>query len=735
MPNEIESRYVIPDEVLLRRLLRARQLGPFTLHPQGRVKTVDRYLDTKGQALRHQGWACRLRREGEAWLLTLKGPREAAGVIAVRPELEISLPARNEDVTRWPAGALRDQVRALTSGLPLQRLVVLRQTRHRLALHAGERAIGELSLDVVRIAAKGRREQYLMLECELGQDGQPEDLLQLDAILTRDYFLLPEEHSKLQRALEYLELGTAPAAALAPTRPLTVEELCLRYDVDMAHAEHVATLADALYAQLLEGHALLTLSREMLRAAALLHEVGAATSAAKSHTVGRDILLRAQIVGLGQEERRTLAFSAYFSRKRVTAPRLHEALGEAYHADKHLPMLTIAALVRLAAALDGSRTQSSTVQSVTLRGEGAQLVVAGPHAPRDAARAQRRSDLWTLLWGRLAWEAASPPPTPCTPPERVASEGPGLLATDIVPLAASKILAFHLAKMMEQREGLRRRHDAPRAQEEERLADAVHDMRVATRRLRSALRLFGPYLHSAHLAAASEGLRRLAMLLGGVRDMDVAILHGRAFLHGLAQPPQAPAPGFVAAWEAQRQHAMRSLLGYVHSHAYQSLLATLRNLIADTACAPVPEAGALLPTLRPHLYIAWRTVSAYAVVLEEAPIEVWHALRIEVKRLRYALEFLREVLPPTTPALIAALVAAQDHLGDLHDAAVAAQRLQDWLDQAPAEAERATAAAYCEARLAEEETLRETFPAAWQRLLSAEAKRHMAKVLKKGDAA
>src|SRR5262245_15624254 len=53
--------------------------------------------------------------------------------------------------------------------------------------------------------------------------------------------------------------------------------------------------------------------------------------------------------------------------------------------------------------------------------------------------------------------------------------------------------------------------------------EGVHSMRVASRRLRSALRDFMPYLRKRPLASALKQLRNLADALGEVRDHDVAI--------------------------------------------------------------------------------------------------------------------------------------------------------------------------------------------------------------------
>ncbi|MBD0327168.1 MAG: CHAD domain-containing protein, partial [Pyrinomonadaceae bacterium] len=54
--------------------------------------------------------------------------------------------------------------------------------------------------------------------------------------------------------------------------------------------------------------------------------------------------------------------------------------------------------------------------------------------------------------------------------------------------------------------------------------EGVHDMRVASRRLRSTLRDFKPYLRARKLAAVAADLKQVADALGAVRDEDVAIM-------------------------------------------------------------------------------------------------------------------------------------------------------------------------------------------------------------------
>jgi CHAD domain-containing protein len=122
--------------------------------------------------------------------------------------------------------------------------------------------------------------------------------------------------------------------------------------------------------------------------------------------------------------------------------------------------------------------------------------------------------------------------------------------------------------------------------------------------------------------------------------------------------------------------------------------------------------------------------------LPDPPLERLHALRIACKRLRYALEFFREVLGPDTKALIKEIVTMQDHLGDLQDAVVARRLLREYLQRGAWGSSVASGVAgeplpevpldavgveaYLAAKQAELEHLLETFPSAWQRITATE---------------
>jgi CHAD domain-containing protein len=128
-------------------------------------------------------------------------------------------------------------------------------------------------------------------------------------------------------------------------------------------------------------------------------------------------------------------------------------------------------------------------------------------------------------------------------------------------------------------------------------------------------------------------------------------------------------------------------------------------------------------------------VRAYEPFLENAQIETLHALRIDCKYLRYTLEFLREVLGPEAGDVIQEVKTMQDHLGDLNDAEVAIDMLNEFLvdwDAAqtgvPLMQRRSTEGivTYLASRHAEKHRLVTTFPQAWNALNRAEVRRWMA---------
>jgi CHAD domain-containing protein len=81
------------------------------------------------------------------------------------------------------------------------------------------------------------------------------------------------------------------------------------------------------------------------------------------------------------------------------------------------------------------------------------------------------------------------------------------------------------------------------------------------------------------------------------------------------------------------------------------------------------------------LYNRYAQVKAYDAIVPKASVEQLHALRIEFKRFRYAMEYFKEILGESTGKAINEIKQYQDHLGELHDADVACQLVRDYLKE------------------------------------------------------
>jgi CHAD domain-containing protein len=266
-----------------------------------------------------------------------------------------------------------------------------------------------------------------------------------------------------------------------------------------------------------------------------------------------------------------------------------------------------------------------------------------------------------------AREAAAPParPEPTAPPRLAVGKSPGVTADDVLAEAGRKVLRFHFARMLAREAGTRSGTEI----------EELHGMRVATRRMRAAWRVFGDGFRADRTRRLRGRLRVLAGRLGAVRDLDVLI--EAAATHQASLPPRE-ARAFeplLAAWRGEREVARVVLLRELDSTAYVRLEEDYRVFVATEGAAALVPATPVAPhrvrdTAASRIWLAYEQVRAYEAVLRWADIETVHQLRIAAKWLRYTLEFFREVLGPDVDVLIPRVVALQDHLGWLHDADV-----------------------------------------------------------------
>ena len=200
-------------------------------------------------------------------------------------------------------------------------------------------------------------------------------------------------------------------------------------------------------------------------------------------------------------------------------------------------------------------------------------------------------------------------------------------------------------------------------------------MRVAIRRMRSLFNLIGAYYRPKTVAKYQRGLRDIARALGAIRDLDVLILDLQEFQASLPPASQSDMAQVVSILDERREEYRIGLNQLFDSKRYARFLRQFQRLAKGRGrgARRVKRAEAphqvrhVLPLL---LHERLARVRSYDSVLPAAEDEVLHALRVEYKQLRYALEFFQPILGSSAGRFLQQAKQMQDILGRINDIAV-----------------------------------------------------------------
>jgi CHAD domain-containing protein len=207
-------------------------------------------------------------------------------------------------------------------------------------------------------------------------------------------------------------------------------------------------------------------------------------------------------------------------------------------------------------------------------------------------------------------------------------------------------------------------------------AEAIHDLRVAARRLTAGLRLWRPVLDSKARRRALRLLRRARQRFGPLREIEVhaAMLAIRARRPAAVRTSAAFAQ-IARAWREEYVAGRREALARLSPQRLGSLRARL-----DEALAGLPERLADPSRLtavrrrRSSAAQAGRAALASAANADPAAIAPFHAARIAVKKWRYAEERWHEAMNTQSP-ILDRLRKIQETLGGAHDCATLRQAI------------------------------------------------------------
>ncbi len=279
------------------------------------------------------------------------------------------------------------------------------------------------------------------------------------------------------------------------------------------------------------------------------------------------------------------------------------------------------------------------------------------------------------------------PESPAAPAASARRTRPGQVAAPLgpVPIAGAKprpsapAIDVVTAYLKVQVAALRSLEPKVRADE----FDSVHQMRVATRRLRATLRSFGDVIPRARTEKMAAELTWLGGLLGAARDGEVLPRHLQASLEPVPVelvigPVQARVQGYFA---PRRAAAREQVVKALDSVRYAKLLANLDRLALDPPLGPQAAAPArdVLPAA---VRQAYRQASRRMRRARHAPPGpardvALHEARKSARRARYAAEAARPAAGQPARTFARQMKKVQSVIGDHQDTVIARQTARD----------------------------------------------------------
>jgi len=259
--------------------------------------------------------------------------------------------------------------------------------------------------------------------------------------------------------------------------------------------------------------------------------------------------------------------------------------------------------------------------------------------------------------------------------ERIVSTSYNLNMADPLwrDLAASSVRR-QTKRLAEELDGLRAAEDV----------ECVHRARVATRRLRAALRMFRDCFPRKKIQRWRKIIRRTTDRLGAARDCDVQIEWLCGVLASLDADRKDCLPGIariLVSLERNREAMQRKVVRAVDRLESSGVLRAMRRAAArcagnDDSVTERPHAPKSLRRARRRILRRLKKLLRHQRCLSDPEDRRGHhVLRIAAKRLRYTLEIARPVFPGRLDEALASVKRVQSLLGEIHDCDVWDERL------------------------------------------------------------
>jgi len=197
--------------------------------------------------------------------------------------------------------------------------------------------------------------------------------------------------------------------------------------------------------------------------------------------------------------------------------------------------------------------------------------------------------------------------------------------------------------------------------------EPLHQMRVATRRLRAIVQLFASALHGSRVHIYKRDLPWVGQAAGAVRECDVIEALIRECGSGLDPALAGALKPLCDSLAADRTAAHSRFVAELHTKRYTRMCGRLANPLLRRAL-PTTDAGQSAPAMIAPIASSARKAGQH--ISQDAPPELFHRLRVRVKRLRYGLEMLSAMGGKRSRKALQRLEQMQELLGLHQDAVV-----------------------------------------------------------------
>ena len=239
----------------------------------------------------------------------------------------------------------------------------------------------------------------------------------------------------------------------------------------------------------------------------------------------------------------------------------------------------------------------------------------------------------------------------------------------------------------------------------------LHQMRVATRRVRALLRTARPLLDPEWNRALRKEISWLANILGVIRDFDVLLQKLGSETQTLPQSEQKFFASLLTRLESQRSVAQASMLDALRSERYLTLL---DRLISASIHIEIINPNIPLQSLVKKEFD--KLSKAVDNLPKHYTNDDLHQVRIRAKRVRYATELAEQCIGKTATRFIQQIRKFQNLLGDHQDTVMIEQQLKNFLQSSRQVKAAFTSGVIVERLRRRRAKLRAAFPHRWHKL-------------------